>query len=317
MKILLLSHQLDFTGAPIALLQLARTLKHLGHDVSLGAMSDGPLGLEFAQIGIKQFDPALAKTYDLYVANTVLAVPVALDLAPDRNKVIAWIHESLQFFQMCNWSPETFHLSELRRAIFPSRFQMDEFRSLLPNCELAQLRNLVSMQGVESQEGNSDYFSVTGTWEPRKNQEGLLRLIALTQLPIKVDFLGAVQPDNVSSGQHRFLGQIPLMEAKMVIAGSYGLISAAVSETQNLAAIEAMMSGNPVLLSDIPAHRELKELIPNVVLFDTQDPQSFLAGYEEVLRLKKDVQALSCNQENAIKYFGNEAFTATVKSLLG
>lgn len=315
MEILLLSHQLDYSGAPIALLQLAKTLRMLGHAVSMGAMRDGPLGVEFAEAGVKQFDPEFAKKYDLYIANTVLSVPLAFEISPDDKKVIAWIHESRQFFKMYNFDEGSFSLARLRRAIFPSKFQIEEFRSLMPNCELQQLRNLVSMQDVEPQAGFSEYFTVTGTWEARKNQEGLLRLVESTKLPIKINFLGSPQPSNISTGQHRFINQRPMQEAKSIISGSFGLISAAISETQNLAAIEAVMSGVPVLLSDIPAHRELKELMPNIVLFGAQEPQAFLTGYENLLRIKTSPQTLVANQKNAVEYFGSETFAARVKSL--
>ena len=46
-----------------------------------------------------------------------------------------------------------------------------------------------------------------------------------------------------------------------------------------LSAIEAILSGIPVLLSNIPAHQELKSLIPEIILFDIDDPESFYSGY--------------------------------------
>ncbi len=61
MNILLLSHQLDFSGAPIALLRLAETLINQGHSLSLASINDGPLGIEFGKLGIKQFNPAMEK----------------------------------------------------------------------------------------------------------------------------------------------------------------------------------------------------------------------------------------------------------------
>ena len=100
MNILLLTHMLDYSGAPIALLRLAETLVYQGHSISLGTFKTGPMGDEFKKLGAQQFHPSLAKNYDLYFANTFLTVPVALNMAPNSDRVVAWIHESRDFFQL-------------------------------------------------------------------------------------------------------------------------------------------------------------------------------------------------------------------------
>jgi hypothetical protein len=52
---------------------------------------------------------------------------------------------------------------------------------------------------------------------------------------------------------------------------------------QPLVPIEAMLLRIPVLLSDIPAHRELKELVPEILLFDTSSDESFKTNFELLL----------------------------------
>ena len=177
MNILLLTHQLDYSGAPIALLRLAETLVYQGHSISLGTFKAGPLGVEFEKLGAQQFHPSLAKNYDLYFANTFQTVPAALNMAPNSNKVVAWIHESRDFFQLYGFDEKKCRFSDLKHAFFPSNFMLEEYRDLMPNCKLEQLRNLVTMDDVKRNPDYQEHFSVTGTWEPRKNQATLIKLI--------------------------------------------------------------------------------------------------------------------------------------------
>lgn len=316
MNILLLSHQLDYSGAPLALLRVAETLVNQGHNISLGALNDGPLGVEFGKLGIQQFNPSLARNYDLYFANTFLTVPAALKMAPTSDKVVAWIHESREFFRMYGIDENQYGLSNLKHAFSPSIFMLDEYRDLMPECNLKQLRNLVTMDDIQRNADHQEHFSVTGTWEPRKNQGALVNLIDKNKISIKLNFIGAQKPQGFPFSDHVFFGQVSISKAKELIASSYGLISAAQSETQNLAAIESILSNNPVLLSDIPAHRELKSLIHDIVLFDPHDSTSFLHGLEMLTKQKGDSALLNKNREEADKYFGRSAFGQNIQSLI-
>lgn len=316
MNILVLSHQLDYSGAPIALLRVAETLVNQGHNLSLGTLNDGPLGVEFGKLGVQQFNPSLAKDYDLYFANTFLTVPGALNMAPTSDKVVAWIHESREFFRLYGIDEKQYGLSNLKHAFFPSNFMLDEYRDLMPECHLKQLRNLVTMDDIQRNTAHHEHFSVTGTWEPRKNQAVLVNLIDKSKISIKLNFIGAQKPQGFPFPDHVFFGQVPVRQAKELIASSYGLISAAQSETQNLAAIESILSNNPVLLSDIPAHRELKSLIQDIVLFDPYDSTSFLHGLEMVNKQKGDAALLNKNREEADKYFGRSAFDQNMQCLI-
>lgn len=68
-RVLLLSHELGYPQAPIALLQSAKTLGQGGHDVFLVALNPGWLGNESAvnqarplRAGHDLFDPHIATT---------------------------------------------------------------------------------------------------------------------------------------------------------------------------------------------------------------------------------------------------------------
>jgi len=113
-----------------------------------------------------------------------------------------------------------------------------------------------------------------------------------------------------------FTGQVPPEEARAMVARSRGLISAAESEVQPLTAIEAMLSQRPVLLSDIPAHRELKEQIPTILLYDAQHIESFASGWAALLRQRDDSAALERMQLSARRLFDQAAFRGHISRLL-
>jgi hypothetical protein len=55
MKILLITHQLDFSGAPLALLSLSKVLIKLNHSLVIASLKYGPLINNFLKLGINPF----------------------------------------------------------------------------------------------------------------------------------------------------------------------------------------------------------------------------------------------------------------------
>jgi glycosyltransferase involved in cell wall biosynthesis len=317
-RILLVSHQLDYSGAPLALLQLARTLRELGHEVTLTSLQSGPLGRDFAALGVQPLAAGGAgrTQFDLYIPNTVVSVPAALRIAPAPERVLAWIHEAAYFFAILGRDPLSFGLDKLRHAAFPSRFQLLEFEQWMPRCAKHQLPNCIEMPPPAGAHDAADYVVCSGGWERRKGQERLLRLLAAVAPSQPVLFLGAGKPDHVSSRHLLFSGQVPPAEARALVGRSRGLISAAESETQNLTAIEAMLAQRPVLLSDIPAHRELKEQIPAILLYDPRDIESFASGWAAFLGQRDDRAAIERMELSARRLFDRAAFRGHVARLL-
>lgn len=331
MKILLVSHQLDFSGAPIALLQMARMLKMLGHETVMHSLSDGPLKQAFLNADCLTFDPeGTYVDFDLFIANTVVSVPFVINLDPGAEKTIAWIHEAEYFFNILKMKPADLKLQHLKFAVFPSKFQIEEFRPIIKDARLKQLKNWVEKPvPVSDERSTSSYFVVTGAWETRKNQARLLELLSQgPPIPEQIHFLGASFfkrrfLQNFEIFMHifafngvRYLGKCEPKKAKEVIGGAAGLISVSLSETQNLTAIEAMVRRVPVLLSDIPAHQELKEAIPDVILFDLKDPKSFFSGLEQLRALSNDNQLKIRIQNDAIKAFGDDAFRRNLTEVI-
>ena len=104
-QILLVSHDLSLTGAPLMLVQAAEALCQAGFGVSVVAPLDGPLRETLNQAGVPVWvEPALLDDArvlarylagrSLVVANTILAWRVVLAAKAAQMPCLWWIHES-------------------------------------------------------------------------------------------------------------------------------------------------------------------------------------------------------------------------------
>lgn len=106
-KVLLVSHELSFTGAPIVLVNIAKTLKKNGYDVVVISYLEGPLRKIFKELGIPvyvsfgaQYDNAglqkICDNFDLVIANTIPAYRTVARL--DKSIPLIWlVHEAKAF----------------------------------------------------------------------------------------------------------------------------------------------------------------------------------------------------------------------------
>ncbi len=86
MRILLLSHEMTYTGAPNSLLNVARVLRSHGHSVKVYTQMKGPFSFRFNQHGfrVRKFDISkckkISRNFDIAVCNTVFCGKAALAL---------------------------------------------------------------------------------------------------------------------------------------------------------------------------------------------------------------------------------------------
>ena len=321
---LLISHDLSYSGAPVALLALAKALQRLGEDPVVAPLAGGPLAGQFRASGVEiatRIDPAAVS---FVIANTFLSVPMALRFKRPGTPVAAWIHESAYFFRILNIAPESCGLQDLDVVLAPSKFQLIELAPFLHPGRAYQLRNVVRQDAFRPA-GDEAMIAVCGQWEVRKGQAQLLDLTRRSGANVRFKFIGADRPGehadaDAALSKHVFLGPVDPDKAKLEIARAGALVSCAEAETQNLCAIEALMAGRPVLLSDIDAHRSLARLVPNVVLFDRNSARSFGEGFAKLTEAMPDEALARSASTAASALFGEAAFDrrlADIVTLLG
>lgn len=103
MKILLISHEMTFTGAPNSLLNVARVLRKHGHSVAVKTLHKGEFEKKFRRYGfwVKYISPdmpyqsckKLALQYDLVICNTVFCSRICCVLQ-EYTKAILYLREA-------------------------------------------------------------------------------------------------------------------------------------------------------------------------------------------------------------------------------
>jgi hypothetical protein len=322
MRILLISHQLDFSGAPLALLNLARTLIELGHTVVLSSLQNGPLGSYFVNAGVAplQSGDHPGGDFDLLIANTSPSVGAAVHLAGTSTRVVAWIHESRDFFIRTRSSPSSLGFDKLFAMALPTRFQKKELQPLTASLACFHLPNRVELSPEEPSTAPdveaAPYWVCCGPWTKRKNQQTLLALLDQCRIAAAIRFLGASPPAGLPPGRHAWTGKLPPAQAHALIRRSRGLVSCSRAEVQPLSVIESLLAGNPVLLSDIPAHRELFEACPDINLFSLHQPATFVQGWQRMQQQWQDPACRARLQQFAQVTFGRAQFRQNVAALL-
>ena len=109
-KILVITHQLSRTGAPIVLLEVIQLCKRQGYEIDVITMLDGELRKNLEEMNIKvqvqeqfleQADAfyRYAGKYDMVIANTLITYEVIHILNHSQIPVLWWLHEGKQYFE--------------------------------------------------------------------------------------------------------------------------------------------------------------------------------------------------------------------------
>ncbi len=194
-KILIITHQLSRTGAPIVLLDMMRAYRRHGYQLEAVAMMDGELRRDIEEMGVpltvqehflQQSEAffAYAGGFDLVVANTLVTFEAVHLLKYLKVPVLWWLHEGRQYF-------------ELFANVLP------DFRTLPPNIHVLSVGHYVrevieELYGVHTEilhfgvsdvpsrhtghrDGNKVRFLTAGTYSRVKAQDVLVE--AIRRLP--------------------------------------------------------------------------------------------------------------------------------------
>lgn len=316
LKILLLSHQLDFSGAPLALLEMARVLTQDGHFVTLLSLKNGVLRESFDELGVdcRDLREAIQKP-DLVIANTVLTVPLSHRLRAEGIRTLNWIHESKWFFDALRLNPDSGGFNLVTEIIVPSQFMVAELTPLFPNALFGILPNLVDLalpEGIHRE----PWVVIPGSWELRKGQEHLLEIMQREGLDFPVKFLGAQSRPLSFPRVSTFTGQVDHQAALQHISSAKMVVSPAISETQNLTALEAIGRKTPVLLSDIPAHREISAYFGGLPLFNPKMPSSLRRGLLQAAAESIDEPLLNRRVKLLRERFGIDIYRQRIREII-
>jgi GT2 family glycosyltransferase/glycosyltransferase involved in cell wall biosynthesis len=285
-RLLLVSHDLSRSGAPMVLLHLTRALVRLGHAVTVLSPTEGRLREDLEEAGADVIVSPLAleapyaldslfEHFDAILPNTVLAWRVVLAARTIGKPVIWLIQES--YYGLTAVRAEAGAIQALALAdevVFPSRQTLTLYREFDSGNMSSELYGIdppsVPHQRPSLGEGRVHIVTV-GSIEPRKGQDVLVT--AFRKLPRAVRdrcelhllgrFLDATFVDTLR-GVIRSLpvhlhGEVSPGEALAFLDQSDVLVCPSRDETGPLAVMEAMALAKPVISTEVGAVPELIE----------------------------------------------------------
>jgi glycosyltransferase involved in cell wall biosynthesis/GT2 family glycosyltransferase len=328
--ILLISHDLSLSGAPLYVLSLAAELRRRGYYIVLMAPSDGVLRHSFEDLGIPVIlDPACLShpemnrdfmaEFDVIYVNTVVCHRVVLAAKGDGLRVIWHIHEGeYGHGYVRDHAGATKALDMADVVIVPCESAKAGYAALAP----ARIRVVpygipeprgAAPQGQASSAGGGPLrMIVVGSVEPRKNQK--LVVEALRLLPpemqdrVSVSFTGRILDPaykaecvSISAGHPgiEWTGELPPEQVAKRIDASDVLICSSVDETGPLVALEAMALGKCVLSTPVGSVPEFIEHEVSGYVLSDWTPASMAQGILRLLAHPDDRRRVSVAARNA------------------
>lgn len=280
--ILLVSHDLSRSGAPLALLNLALTLKRTGWQTLIVSPLDGAVGTYAAEHGIPSIYEkslynagcisAIKDLFALIIVNTIVCAPVVNELDGTDAAVMWWIHEANEIYDLEEAIITSRTLSDniyvccagnyARRAL-TRRFPGYNAETLLYYVKDNSCYNADAAASLRAPAAEQKVFACVGSFENRKGQDILIE--AIENLPDKIRrncrfiFAGiAADPAIIkqiqemqqrSPGQIVFLGELRKEELYEVYKEIDFLICPSRDDPMPIVAAEAMSLGKPCLCS--------------------------------------------------------------------
>lgn len=203
-RILLITHELSMTGAPVVLSHAARILREAGWQAVLVSPEDGILKKTFLEEQIPVLIEenimtdsawlAYAREFDLILVNTVVPFPCIERLGNFSMPVIWWIHDARNGYEVYlkNVLPKS--LGKNIHTLCVSKYAQDVVREFRPQYETELLLyGLPDAGRQEDTEGNAGadagkkkLFLTVGTVEARKGQDILVQAIRLLPEDVRV-----------------------------------------------------------------------------------------------------------------------------------
>lgn len=274
--VLLVSHEMSLTGAPLMLLYAARAIRESGGFPVVVAPEDGPMRAEFQRAGIAVIIDAslrdnhflferFARNFDLALVNTSVLQGVAAQLsAIPILRTVWWAHESellastLKDLPAIAWEHvRLICVSDYARGFLPPGMTADLLRYGIPDAAPASARAPAP--------GAPLTFVVSGTIEPRKGQDLLVEAVALLPPAIRAEcrfvlsgklwephreYWNGILARMSDLPQIEFLGLLDHGSNLDMIGAADVLLCCSRDESVSIVVMEAAMLSKPAIISD-------------------------------------------------------------------
>jgi glycosyltransferase involved in cell wall biosynthesis/GT2 family glycosyltransferase len=304
-RLLLLSHDLSLSGAPLLLACLADRLSHAGYALTVAAAEDGPARplyeaagatvLVKPELGHLMIDvsplAALMPLHDMVIANTLVNWR-GVHLARAFGKPsLLWVHEFEYGRQIAlAHRPVADAITQADHVVLPVQRLLELYGDFLREGHFTVLPYGLDLSVLEAAEGPiiepTSRLRVVhvGSVEPRKGQDVLLRALMMLTPDIanrlEVFFVGRIlRPDFMASlktlagpmANVHFTGEVSRPQALGYVRTADIFVLSSRDEVLPIAVLEAMSFGKPVITTDVGGVREAIESGVNGIVITADD----------------------------------------------
>lgn len=346
--VLLVSHELALTGAPVALYYFAKSLKDKGDHPVIICRSDGGLTADivkdeipviiYPQTYTSNLIEKIAPLFDFVVANTIVSYPVINMLSDKDIPVVWWIHEAVVSYsdevllQLPNTVATNIHV--YCGGGYAKKVLLD-YRNMYSPKELLyyvpEIKDNTTTQFHLENTAGKIVFAIIGMQELRKGQDVLVDAIASLSEEIRNQalfvFIGKrcneyiyerVQdicnryPENTRHIEELTQEQLHAFYEQMDC-----LVCASKDDPMPIVVTEAMMLSKTIICSENTGSAELlREMNSGLIYYNN----SYIELAEKITYVINNIQELDEIRNNARstydKYFSKQVFDMNVKDVI-
>jgi glycosyltransferase involved in cell wall biosynthesis len=307
-KILMVSHEMSLTGAPLILSDLARYLAGQGYSITVLSPTKGKLEQAFWDLGAEVIINPLVlrdarellryiESCDLLVANTILSWRAIYAAKAVNKPCIWWVHESqfgLEYSSQYPSVPGAFQAADV--MAFPTQATADLYTEFTLKERIQILRSGLDTDKLEpvsddKQSDNNGKLTLVNvaSYEPRKGQDILVKSLNQLSSEIEVEcyligrkldwwFSQKLSFSSRNKKNIHVLGELPNREVLSRIQEADVFILPSRDEALPMTLLEAMYFSKAIIASRSGGIPEIIEHGVNGLIFDIDNDRQ-LAGY--------------------------------------
>jgi glycosyltransferase involved in cell wall biosynthesis len=312
-KILLISHELSLTGAPLILADLARYLKGHGFGITVLSPTEGPLEETFQEFGTEVIiNPLILRdarellryfnSCDLVLANTILAWRAIYAAKAIAKPSIWWVHESqfgLDYSRQYPFVKGAFEAANV--LAFPTEATAGLYADFSSGERVEILRSGLDTNKLDpnfpftmdDKNGKKMTLINVASYEPRKGQDVLVKSLDLLPAGYEVDcFLIGRKLDWWYSQKLTFmanrrqnihiLGELPNDEVLAYMKSADVFVLPSRDESLPMTLLEAMYFSKAIIASRSGGIPEIIEHGENGLIFEVEDYQQLSAHIQKL-----------------------------------
>lgn len=339
--VLLISHELSRTGAPIQLLYLARALEEIGFAPVVFSIKEGQLMEEFLISNYIVSYPTkgtvdtvwlntIASLFEIIFANTLALAPFIRFLAPITSKIYWWIHENSYWYkkEFCENIPDFPSLHVLGASPKTLGF-IDKFMGV--KAEMLNVCTLDYGYHISNKKKEKTTFLWAGSLDGNKaidvffeaildltsNDRNKSVFIVCGNKTAGDDYYELTRKFASSFSNILFFESMAHDELMVIMEEVDAVVISSLEETTSMVASEGLMKGKIVICSDGCGITDYMSDGENGFVFPSRDHMELSSRMSKVINRESCLTDLRYEARKVFeKYYSFERFAQSLREIL-